>query len=83
MQCDQHPEKKARAVCIGCSKALCNNCITLFEGKIFVKYVNKNWSSYLTKIQIQMNQMELIKKLPIGQLSTGTTGKINKRRKIW
>lgn len=37
MQCDQHPEKKARAVCVGCSKALCNNCLILFEGKNICK----------------------------------------------
>ena len=37
MQCDQHPETEAMTVCAGCSKALCSDCIVLFEGENICK----------------------------------------------
>jgi hypothetical protein len=33
MQCNQHPDKKAVAVCVGCSRPLCDDCRVIFEGK--------------------------------------------------
>ena len=33
MQCNQHQDKKAIAVCIGCSRPLCDDCRVIFEGK--------------------------------------------------
>jgi hypothetical protein len=49
MQCDEHPEKKARAVCIGCSKALCNNCLILFEGENICKACDQKLEFILNK----------------------------------
>ncbi len=33
MQCNQHQDKKAVAVCVGCSRPLCEDCRVIFEGK--------------------------------------------------
>jgi hypothetical protein len=33
MQCNQHPDKKAIAICVGCSRPLCDDCRVIFEGK--------------------------------------------------
>ena len=33
MQCNKHPDKKAVAVCVGCSKPLCDDCRVIFDGK--------------------------------------------------
>lgn len=33
IQCHEHPDKKAVAVCLGCNKPLCNDCRLVFEGK--------------------------------------------------
>jgi hypothetical protein len=49
MQCDQHPEEKAVAVCLGCSKALCNDCKVLFEGKNICKECEQKLEFMLNK----------------------------------
>jgi hypothetical protein len=33
MQCNQHTDKKAVAICVGCSRPLCDDCRTIFDGK--------------------------------------------------
>ena len=33
MQCNQHPDKKAVAICLGCSRPLCDDCRVIFDGK--------------------------------------------------
>ena len=33
MQCNQHPDKKAIAICVGCSQPLCDDCRVIFQGK--------------------------------------------------
>ena len=33
MQCNQHPDKKAVAICVGCSKPLCDDCRVIIDGK--------------------------------------------------
>lgn len=33
MHCNQHPDKKAIAICVGCSRPLCDDCRVIFEGK--------------------------------------------------
>ena len=33
MQCNQHPDKKAVAICVGCSKPLCDDCRVIYGGK--------------------------------------------------
>ncbi|MGB7969004.1 MAG: hypothetical protein WCF28_05460 [Methanobacterium sp.] len=37
MQCELHPEKKAVAVCMGCSKSLCEDCKVIYNGKNICK----------------------------------------------
>jgi hypothetical protein len=49
MQCDQHPDKLAMAVCAGCSKALCNDCTVLFESENICKVCDQKLEFILSK----------------------------------
>jgi hypothetical protein len=55
MQCDQHSEKKAVAVCLGCSKALCDDCTLLFEGKNICKECEQKLEFILDKNSVTDN----------------------------
>ena len=49
MQCNRHPDKLAMAVCTGCSKALCNDCMVLFEGENICKVCEQKLEFILNK----------------------------------
>src|SRR5690554_2203025 len=35
MQCENHKDREATAICVSCGKPLCDECDTMFQGKHF------------------------------------------------
>ncbi len=88
MQCNQHPDKKAVAVCVGCSRPLCDDCRVIFEGKnicleceqklqslVNENSNNNNIDEFITELTNRAKK--LLKDEGITKLLNNTNGKIS------